>query len=181
MRLLWSGSSGHRDPEVVTSSGAGSGDSRAPTLLCTLTVMFNIADNTTAGRRVATLFAGLVMAGAIALPSAASASTMTDGGATAGGSAAITGGEGSQVIIDDTIGDGKLRTTEKVGGGVWIYGIGGGNSYSYYDHSSKTHKSTACAGFGTSCKYSGWVSKGTRSVAQVLRTAGGNTAFWDTK
>jgi lactococcin 972 family bacteriocin len=80
-----------------------------------------------------------------------------------------------------TANDGRLRTTQRVGGGVWIYGIGGGNSYSYYDHSGKTHKSTACAGFGTSCRSSGWVAKGTRSVAQVLRTAGGNTAFWDTK
>jgi lactococcin 972 family bacteriocin len=84
-------------------------------------------------------------------------------------------------VVDDTSGDGRPRATQRVGGGVWIYGIGGGNSYSYYDHGGKTHKSTACAGFGTSCRSSGWVAKGTRSVAQVLRTAGGNTAFWDTK
>jgi len=121
------------------------------------------------------------MVAVASLPSAASAATLDADGATAGGSAVITGGEGTQIIVDDTAGDGRLRTTQKVGGGVWIYGIGGGNSYSYYDHSSKTHKSTACAGFGTSCKTSGWVKKGTRSVAKVLRTAGGNTAFWDTK
>ncbi len=125
--------------------------------------------------------AGAALLGAIAVPASASASTPDGVGATSGGSAVITGGEGTRVIIDDTVGHGMLRTTEKVGGGVWIYGIGGGFSYSYYDHGSKTHKSTACSGFGTSCNYSGWTGKGTRSVAKILRTQGGNTAYWDTK
>jgi lactococcin 972 family bacteriocin len=131
-----------------------------------------------------TVALGAALVGALALPATASASASgvgLVGEQASGGSAVITGGEGTRVVVDDTSGDGRLRATQRVGGGVWIYGIGGGNSYSYYDHSGKTHKSTACAGFGTSCRSSGWVAKGTRSVAQVLRTAGGNTAFWDTK
>ncbi|OII33073.1 hypothetical protein BIU98_06370 [Curtobacterium sp. MMLR14_010] len=131
-----------------------------------------------------TVALGAALVGALALPATASASASGEGvvgDQASGGSAVITGGEGTRVVVDDTANDGRLRTTQRVGGGVWIYGIGGGNSYSYYDHSGKTHKSTACAGFGTSCRSSGWVAKGTRSVAQVLRTAGGNTAFWDTK
>jgi lactococcin 972 family bacteriocin len=125
--------------------------------------------------------AAVVLAGAALIPSAASASTLTGHGAAHGGQAAISGGEGTRVVVDDTAGGGETRTTEKVGGGVWIYGIGGGYSYSYYDHASKTHSSTACSGFGTSCKSSGWTAKGTRSVAKVLATAWGNTAFWNTK
>ncbi|MBA8990776.1 lactococcin 972 family bacteriocin [Curtobacterium pusillum] len=120
------------------------------------------------------------MVAAVSMPSMASASSLGSDGATAGGSAEITGGEDTQVIIDDTA-PMQILTTEKVGGGVWIYGTGGGNSYSYYDHASKTHSSTACSGFGTSCKGSGWVAKNKRSVAQVLKTAWGNTAFWNTK
>jgi lactococcin 972 family bacteriocin len=125
---------------------------------------------------------GAALVAALALPTTASASAVgLVGDQASGGSAVITGGEGTQVVVDDTAEGVRPQTTQRVGGGVWIYGIGGGNSYSYYDHSGKTHKSTACAGFGTSCRSSGWVAKGTRSVAQVLRTAGGNTAFWDTK
>lgn len=147
----------------------------------TVILMLQMQNCTGSIGRLVTLVVGAALVGAIALPSAASAGTVEADGATAGGSAVITGGEGAQVIVDDTVGSGRPRTTEKVGGGVWIYGIGGGNSYSYYDHGSKTHKSTACSGFGTSCNSSGWVGKGTRSVAKILRTAGGNTAFWNAK
>jgi lactococcin 972 family bacteriocin len=126
------------------------------------------------------LLAGAAVVAAVSMPSVASASVVGADGAIAGGSAEIAGSQDTQVIIDDTP-SALLRTTEKVGGGVWIYGTGGGNSYSYYDHKTKTHSSTACAGFGTSCKGSGWVAKEKRSVAKVLKTAWGNTAFWNTK
>ncbi|MEG8036074.1 lactococcin 972 family bacteriocin [Sphingomonas sp. LR61] len=96
------------------------------------------------------------------------------------GSAEISGTGDTQVIIDDTD-PAQILTTKKVGGGTWIYGTGGGNSYSYYDHKTKKHSSTACSGYGTSCRGSGWVAKEKRSVAKVLKTAWGNTAFWNTK
>lgn len=149
--------------------------------MCSITVMFDTQKRFNTSARCALVLASAAVIAAVSTPSLASASPLDRDGGTTGGSAVIIGGEGTQVIVDDTTGSGLLRTTEKVGGGVWIYGIGGGNSYSYYDHSSKTHKSTACAGFGTSCKTSGWVGKGTRSVAQILKSAWGNTAFWDTK
>ena len=125
--------------------------------------------------------AGVLLAAAVVMPTAAQAATLGVSDSTAGGSAEIPLGENTTVIVDDTAAGVGVLTTEKVGGGTWIYGTGGGNSYSYYDHGSKTHSSTACAGYGTSCKSSGWVSKGQRSVAQVLKTAWGNTAFWNTK
>jgi lactococcin 972 family bacteriocin len=142
--------------------------------------MFNMQSMNRSSRRLSLILAGVAVAAAVSTPSMASASALGLDGATAGGSAEITGGENTQVIIDDTA-PMQILTTEKVGGGVWIYGTGGGNSYSYYDHKTKTHSSTACSGFGTSCKGSGWVAKDNRSVAQVLKTAWGNTAFWNTK
>ncbi|UXN20922.1 lactococcin 972 family bacteriocin [Curtobacterium flaccumfaciens] len=143
--------------------------------------MFNMKNKDSSVVQVAAVMAGAALLGAIALPTSASASTPDGVGATSGGSAVIIGGEGTRVIVDDTVGNGMLRTTKKVGGGVWIYGIGGGNSYSYYDHSKKTHKSTACSGYDTSCNYSGWTKKGTRSVAKIGRTNSGNTAYWNVK
>jgi hypothetical protein len=125
--------------------------------------------------------AAAIVAGAVAMPTAARAETLPASGATAGGSVEIPHGENRTIIVDETAAGVGVLTTEKVGGGTWIYGTGGGNSYSYYDHGGKTHSSTACAGYGTSCKSSGWVSKGQRSVAQVLKTGWGNTAFWNTK
>jgi lactococcin 972 family bacteriocin len=127
--------------------------------------------------------AGFAAAPASAAPSPAVSASAVGAveGATDGGAATITGGEGTRIVVDDTAGSGLARTTQRVGGGVWIYGIGGGNSYSYYDHGTKEHASTACAGFGTSCRGSGWTKKGTRSVAKVLRTAWGNTAYWKTR
>lgn len=149
-----------------------------PVKCSTLTLMYNTQDKKKPSRRLPIALAGAAVVAAVAMPSMALAAPVGSDGATAGGSAEIRAGEHTQVIIDDTTG---ARTTQKVGGGVWIYGTGGGNSYSYYDHGSKTHSSTACAGFGTSCKGSGWVGKNNRSVAKVLKTAWGNTAFWNTK
>lgn len=142
--------------------------------------MFKIQSMNNTSRRLAVVLAGAAVIAAVSVPSMASASTVGTDGATAGGSAAIPAGEDTQVVIDDTA-PLQILTTEKVGGGLWIYGTGGGNSYSYYDHGSKTHSSTACAGYGTSCKGSGWVKKDKRSVAKVLKTGWGNTAFWNTK
>ena len=153
--------------------------------------MDNTTDSILVRRRLPTLVLSAVIVGATALAAApasaapsqtaSSPSAVADAGATQGGSAAISGGEGTRVVVDDTAGGGLARTTQRVGGGVWIYGIGGGNSYSYYDHNTKEHASTACAGFGTSCRGSGWTKKGTRSVAKVLRTAWGNAAYWKTR
>jgi lactococcin 972 family bacteriocin len=151
--------------------------------------MENITDSVVVGRRLPALVLGALIVGAAiapaapasAVPSRTASSVVAEDGATDGGAAAITGGEGTHVVVDDTAGGGLARTTQRVGGGVWTYGIGGGNSYSYYDHGTKEHASTACAGFGTSCRGSGWTKKGTRSVAKVLRTALGNTAYWKTR
>lgn len=152
--------------------------------------MENITDPLVVRRRLPALVLGALIVGAAIAPAApasaapsrtAPSSVVAEDGATDGGAAAITGGEGTHVVVDDTAGGGLARTTQRVGGGVWTYGIGGGNSYSYYDHGTKEHASTACAGFGTSCRGSGWTKKGTRSVAKVLRTAWGNTAYWKTR
>lgn len=142
--------------------------------------MFKIQNTSIRGRQLALFLAGAGLIAAVSVPSMASAAALGTDGVPAGGSAVIPAGEDTQVIVDDTA-PMQILTTERVGGGVWIYGTGGGNSYSYYDHGSKTHSSTACAGFGTSCKRSGWVEKDKRSVAKVLKTAWGNTAFWNTK
>jgi hypothetical protein len=68
--------------------------------------------------RLSVVVAGVALVAAVSLPAAASAATAEADGAASGGSAVITGGEGTRVIVDDTVGGGRLRTTEKVGGGV---------------------------------------------------------------
>jgi lactococcin 972 family bacteriocin len=152
--------------------------------------MQNFTEPVFVRRRLPALVLGALIVAAVVSPAApasavptltGSTSIAADDGVSYGGSAVINGGEGTQVVVDDTAGGGLARTTQRVGGGVWIYGIGGGNSYSYYDHGKKEHASTACAGFGTSCRGSGWTKKGNRSVAKVLRTAWGNAAYWKTR
>lgn len=138
--------------------------------------------------RTSALIASAAIVGAIMLPSAATAATEpTDNDvATSGGYAVIPDGDNVQIVVDGRTtstppGGAHVLTTKKVGGGQWIYGVGGGFSYSYYEHDTATHRSTACSGFGTSCKGSGWTKAKTRSVAKILRTEGGNTAYWDKK
>ena len=142
--------------------------------------MLRIQNISTSVRYLLALFVGAAVVAAVMMPSSASASALESSGGTAGGSADISGTGDTQVVIDDTD-PAQILTTKKVGGGTWIYGTGGGNSYSYYDHKTKKHSSTACSGYGTSCRGSGWVAKEKRSVAKVLKTAWGNTAFWNTK
>jgi lactococcin 972 family bacteriocin len=77
----------------------------------------------------------------------------------------------------------EAQTTKKVGGGTWTYGVYEPASttfvFSKYDHSSKTHKSTAC--WKEKCAYSGWVSKGKRASAERQGGLSDHTAYWDTK
>lgn len=111
----------------------------------------------------------------VLLPSAASASTDAVG-ITQGGSASINGSE--QVTIDETTGLSPFAEAN-VGGGKWQYGIGGGYSYSYYYHKTAEHRSTACS--RTACAKTGWADGGVTTHAKALKTASGNTAFWDKK
>ncbi len=128
--------------------------------------------------RISSLVVGAaVAASAVSVPTAAGATP--DSPHVPGGSAAVIGEDGARVILGDTAHNPALRTTEKVGGGVWIYGIGGGYAYSYYDHGSKEHRATACS--RTACAKTGWVPKKKRAAAKALRTAGGNTAYWAVK
>ncbi|MBF4461796.1 lactococcin 972 family bacteriocin [Rathayibacter sp. VKM Ac-2878] len=70
-------------------------------------------------------------------------------------------------------------------GGVWNHGVrsggiygSGGQVYSEYQHSGKTHKSTACGYQG--CAYSGWKPSSTLAVAHWSpMKATGNTAYYD--
>ncbi|MCJ1672650.1 MULTISPECIES: lactococcin 972 family bacteriocin [unclassified Rathayibacter] len=72
-------------------------------------------------------------------------------------------------------------------GGVWDHGTrsggiygSGGQVYSEYQHSGKSHKATACGHRG--CAYSGWQPSSTLAVAHwsPLR-ASGNTAYYDVR
>ncbi len=75
------------------------------------------------------------------------------------------------------------QTTKSVGGGTWAYGVYEPASTTYvfskYDHSRKTHKTTAC--WQGRCAYSGWVAKGKRASAERQGGLSGHTAYWDTK
>jgi lactococcin 972 family bacteriocin len=115
---------------------------------------------------------GALLAAAL-LPTAASAAA-DDEQLPTSGSAVIHGSE--QVSIDETAGMSPFTTTN-AGGGRWDYGIGGGYSYSYYFHKTASHRSTACS--RTACAKTGWAPGNVTTHAKALKTAGGNTAYWD--
>ncbi|XAK55381.1 lactococcin 972 family bacteriocin [Bacillus inaquosorum] len=72
-------------------------------------------------------------------------------------------------------------TKEKAGGGTWYHGFEGGQTKSNYNHTKKTHKSSAAAG-GERYFSSKWKKKDEGyTYASVYTTLWGNRAFWDTK
>ncbi|TFC48916.1 lactococcin 972 family bacteriocin [Cryobacterium shii] len=76
-------------------------------------------------------------------------------------------------------------TTTYPEGGTWNYGVrsggiygSGGQVYSEYQHTSRTHKATAC-GYG-GCAYSGWKSPSALASAYWSPMASsGNNAYYD--
>ncbi len=70
-------------------------------------------------------------------------------------------------------------TVVSVGGGTWDYGASATDVWSYYNHASKTHKSSVVNSRGT--KTSGWKVKGVQSLASQQASLTGNHAYWDTK
>lgn len=62
-------------------------------------------------------------------------------------------------------------------GGIWDYGVGGGQVWSNYQQYSLTHKSTAV---GSSVYTSGWKAAGVKSFASTPSNFwGGNEAYYD--
>ncbi|MCY9186119.1 lactococcin 972 family bacteriocin [Bacillus halotolerans] len=74
----------------------------------------------------------------------------------------------------------KLTKT-KAGGGTWYHGFEDDQVKSNYNHTKKTHKSSAQAG-GERFFSSKWKKKDEGyTYASVYQTLWGNRAFWDTK
>jgi len=72
-------------------------------------------------------------------------------------------------------------TTKKAGGGLWDYGVSGGQVYSKYHHDSKYHSATACNGGLFNDCVKAVAEKGKWANAhETANIGGGNTTFWDT-
>lgn len=70
------------------------------------------------------------------------------------------------------------RSKTSAGGGTFWVEWGGDRHTSCYDHSTKTHKSTAENGNGDRIS-SGWVDAGLTARATIKSTVSGNKAYWD--
>ena len=71
-------------------------------------------------------------------------------------------------------------TTEKVGGGVWTYGVSGGIVSSDYHHPTKYHTATACNnGLIDKCQQVSAAPDAWARASKTASWAGGNTAFWN--
>ncbi len=71
----------------------------------------------------------------------------------------------------------KLRITEQVGGGTWIYGFNGTKHSSAYQHLTKKHSATAKNGNGAGKRDTR--AAGVQAFSQVNSTLTGNTVWWN--
>lgn len=71
-----------------------------------------------------------------------------------------------------------LAATVDVQGGVWNYGVGSKYVWSYYSHSSKTHKASVHGAYDAT---SGWIRKGVEAKASAEKALFGNASYYDVK
>ncbi|MCI3196894.1 lactococcin 972 family bacteriocin [Bacillus atrophaeus] len=106
---------------------------------------------------------------------------------------ALLGGQAAFASPSDDVNHGEINLDEsrdlmhamkltktKAGGGTWYHGFEGGFVKSNYNHTKKTHKSSAAA--GQRFFESKWKKKNEGyTYASVAETFFGNKAFWNTK
>ncbi|WP_081864119.1 lactococcin 972 family bacteriocin [Mycetocola saprophilus] len=75
----------------------------------------------------------------------------------------------------------------EAGGGTWDYGVrsggiygSGGEVFSIYNHSQKSHRATACN--AQSCEKTGWhAPRATATAIKRPMSFSGNKSYWDVK
>jgi lactococcin 972 family bacteriocin len=115
--------------------------------------------------------AALALAGALLVPTSATASEAPADPAVHQAEGYLTGGGGLMPAGENT-----PQYVSYPEGGTWSHGTNDG-VYSNYYHPSKRHGSTAMNGRGLSHKVTG-IPSGSWSYARIGKTMAGNSAYW---